>query len=93
MESRLNSVGDPHQQEANRLEVRSRKCVTVKPQIGHAMDLLYPRSHILALRRGCVEAQTEVTQGTAHVLKTPTLTSWLTQTQRATRAQHMQTGL
>lgn len=44
--------------------------------------------------RSYMEAETEVTQGTAHVLssKTPTLTSQLTQTEKAARAQHWQTG-
>lgn len=43
----------------------------------------------------CEETQLEVTQGTAHALSstTPTLTSWLTQIQRAARAQHRQTGI
>lgn len=50
---------------------------------------LQTASIFLPLSHSLVEAQTEVTQGTAHALRatTPTLTSQLTQTQRATGAQ------
>lgn len=50
---------------------------------------LQTASIFLPLSHSLVEAQTEVTQGTAHALRapTPTLTSQLTQTQRAAGAQ------
>lgn len=50
---------------------------------------LQTASIFLPLSHSPVEAQTEVTQGTAHALRapTPTLTSQLTQTQRAPGAQ------
>lgn len=58
--------------------------------------LLQREGHVPSLTQSaqcCLDAHTEDTQGTAYALssKTPTLTSWLSQTQRAARAQHTQT--
>lgn len=56
---------------------------------------LVPSLSHSAQRGRYMEAQNEVTQGTAHALssETPTITSQLTQTQRASRAQHTQTDI
>lgn len=62
--------------------------MAVKPQIGCRVDV-----SCAIYQSFCpVTNSLEVTKGTAHALssKTPTLTSWLTQTQRARRVQHTQ---
>lgn len=76
--------------------------MSVKPQIGCGVTwfLLQKEGCVPTLShsaqlQSCKKAETEVTQGTTHASSntTPTLTSWLTQIQRAARAQHTQTGI
>lgn len=92
-ESRFNTVGDPHQQEANKLPIWRRKYVAVKHQTGHGLAvflLLIPCLSYSTQWQSYAKAQTDVIQGMAHALcsTTPTLTSQLTQIQGAERAPH-----
>lgn len=92
-ESRFTTVGDPHQQEANKLQIWRRKYVAVKQQTGHRLAVFYCRRDLClvsVILPSATEAQTEVIQGMAHALysTTPTLTSQLTQIPGAAGAPH-----